>query len=80
MKACFEGDEGKELLREDLKFAQNLMIGASPTWLANNREIFSGIDAETVRKNYCSANPGLGGCENELSTVTGDAVSAGSCE
>ena len=50
---------------------------ASPTWLANNQVKFSGIDAETIKKNFCSANPGLDGCENTLSGDSG--APAGSC-
>ncbi|MBD3309592.1 hypothetical protein GF351_00045 [Candidatus Woesearchaeota archaeon] len=78
IKLCFEGDEGKTLLSENIKLAQSLGIGASPTWLANNKFQFSGIDAETVKQQYCKANPGLKGCENTLSSDTGG-VAAGSC-
>jgi predicted DsbA family dithiol-disulfide isomerase len=76
LKNCFEGEEGKELLRKSIKLTNELGIGASPTWLANNRVQFSGVDAETVRKNYCASNPDLEGCENTLSTT---ATPAGNC-
>jgi hypothetical protein len=78
IKACFEGAEGKKLLSENIKNANSLKIGASPTWLANNRYKFSGIDAETVKKSFCQYNTGLSGCSN---TLTGDAaaVPAGGC-
>ncbi len=79
LKACAEGDEGKGLLREDLKLAESLNIGASPTWLANNRVEFSGITADSVRQNYCANNPGLPGCEKVLSTDTGSVAAGGSC-
>ncbi len=66
IKSCFEG-EGKKLHENDIKIATALGIGASPTWLVNGRHKFSGIDAETIRKNVCEHNPGLKGCENTLS-------------
>lgn len=74
---CFNSEEGKELLSENAKLANELRIGASPTWMANNRYQFSGIDANTVKKNFCLYNPDLGkACENELSANTG---ASGTC-
>ena len=78
VEACFGGEEGKNLLREDIKIANGLGISASPTWLANNRYKFSGIDAETVKTNFCNYNEDLEGCKNTLSTDTGG-VASGSC-
>ena len=77
VQTCFEGDEGANLLREDIKIANSLGISASPTWLANNRYQFSGIDAETVKSNYCAYNEKLAGCENVLTSTS--AVPSGSC-
>jgi glutaredoxin len=77
VQRCFEGEEGKALLKEDIKIANSLGIGASPTWLANNRKTFSGIDAETVKTNFCESNPGLEGCEKTLSAGSG--APSGSC-
>jgi len=79
LRACSEGDEGKGLLREDLKLAEGLNVGASPTWLANNRFEFSGITADSVRQNYCAKNAGLPGCEKVLSTDTGGVAAGGGC-
>jgi glutaredoxin len=79
VSACFEGDEGANLLREDIKIANALGISASPTWMANNRYQFSGIDAETVKTNFCQYNQGVAGCENVLSTDTGGVPASGSC-
>ena len=76
VQGCFDGDQGNELLREDIKIANSLGIGASPTWLANNKYQFSGIDAETVKSNFCKYNEGLEGCENTLSSGSG---ASGSC-
>lgn len=68
IKRCFEGTEGKKLLSEDIKLANELDIGASPTWIANNKNKFSGIDAETIKINYCKSNPNLAGCGKTLSS------------
>jgi len=78
VQACFDGAEGKSLLREDIKIAEGLGIGASPTWLANNRYQFSGIDSETVKTEYCKYNTAQKGCEKTLSSDTGG-VAAGGC-
>lgn len=67
MRACSEGDEGKKLLAASFAQAQSVGIGASPTWLANNRYKFSGIDPETIKTNLCAHNKDLKGCENKLS-------------
>jgi hypothetical protein len=77
IKKCFEGEEGKKLLEESYKVSNGLGIGASPTWLANNKFKFSGIDAETIRKNLCDHNKDLKGCENKLSGQTGAPVQGG---
>lgn len=68
IKTCSEGDEGKELLSENIKLTNELSIGASPTWLTNNKYQFSGVDSETVKQNYCQYNTALAGCSNTLST------------
>lgn len=78
VQTCFDGDEGADLLREDIKIAESLGVSASPTWLANNKYTFSGIDAETVKQNFCIYNQGVEGCENTLSSDTGG-VASGSC-
>lgn len=79
VQACFDGDQGAELLREDIKIANSLGISASPTWLANNKYTFSGIDAETVKSNFCRYNQDTTGCENTLSTDTGNVAAGGTC-
>ena len=78
VQTCFDGDEGKNLFREDIKIANGLGIGASPTWLANNKFQFSGIDAENVKNSFCGYNSDVAGCENTLSSDTGG-VAAGTC-
>ncbi len=67
IRKCIESGEGKKLLAEDIQIAEGLGIGASPTWLANNKFKFSAIDAETVRKNICQHNKGMKNCDKTLS-------------
>ncbi len=67
MEKCVNGEEGKSLLRKDIQFAQALGFGGSPTWVANNKFKFSGIDAETIRRNLCQHNKGLKNCDKKLS-------------
>jgi len=75
--SCFNSEEGYKLLSEDIKLSNELQIGASPTWIANDRYQFSGIDANTIKTNVCKYNTDLGeACENELSTT---AAPAGAC-
>ncbi len=78
IKACVDGDEGKKMLIADLPLAKSLGISASPTWVANNKFKFSGIDAQTVQKNVCQHNPDFAGCKAQLSAPEKGAP-AGSC-
>ncbi|MBW2979078.1 hypothetical protein DRZ77_00080 [Candidatus Woesearchaeota archaeon] len=84
IKKCAEGDEGKKLLSEDIKIAQELKIGASPTFLVNNKYAISGVDestgrrtAEAIKQQFCQYNPNLKGCSKTLSTES--TASSGSC-
>src|ERR1700722_96578 len=70
IKKCSEGDEGKQLVARSFAESKALGIGASPTWLANNKFKFSGIDAQTIKSNLCSHNAKLAGCD---ATLTGQA-------
>ncbi|PIU10740.1 hypothetical protein COT27_01525 [Candidatus Kuenenbacteria bacterium CG08_land_8_20_14_0_20_37_23] len=74
--ACSTGTEGAGLLKENIKLANTIGIGASPTWMVNNRYQFNGIDAETIKTNFCQYN-NVAGCESVLSSQTN--VPAGSC-
>ncbi len=77
VQACFDGAEGKQLLRDDIKIADALGVSGSPTWLANNRYTFGGFDAAQVQGNFCQYNVGLAGCAN---TVVSDSTGpSGSC-
>ncbi len=78
IEKCATGEEGKKLLAESYRFSQSLGISGSPTWLANNRHKFSGLDPETVRRNLCQHNKDLKNCDKKLSTkVSGP---KGSCK
>jgi len=75
--SCFESEEGYDLLSADIQLGNQLQIGVSPTWIANDRYQFSGIDAETVRQNFCQYNPDLNeACAKELSDAS---IPAGAC-
>ena len=77
IEKCSTGPEGKALLTENVKLAKDLGIGASPTWLANNKNQFSGVAAEQIKKNFCAYNADLKGCAK---TLSGDAKGpAGGC-
>ncbi len=69
IRRCFEGSEGKKLLEEDIKTANSLGIGASPTWVVNGKHKFSALDAESIRRNFCDKNDSesLEGCKKSLS-------------
>jgi len=75
IKKCSESSEGKDLLRENLKLTNALGIGASPTWLANNKYQFSALDSETIKQNFCAYN-NVSGCEK---TLTKTNVPGGQC-
>jgi protein-disulfide isomerase len=65
IEKCFNGDEGKKLLAASFATTNAAGFGASPTWLANNKHQFSGIDPETVKSNICKHNK-LAGCDTKL--------------
>jgi len=79
IEKCINGSKGKELLSADIKIAESLDIGGSPTWMANNRYQFGGIDSETVKTNLCKYNAGLSGCDVKLNASTGGLAATGSC-
>jgi hypothetical protein len=66
LKKCAEGDDGKKLLEKSFAYSHDSGIQASPTWIVNNKFKFSGIDAETVKENFCAHNKAAG-CDAKLS-------------
>ncbi len=77
IESCANGDLGKTLLSENIKIAEELGIGGSPTWIANNRYQFGGITSAVVQSNVCKYNVDLEGCDETLSSES--AVPAGQC-
>ena len=71
-------NEGKKLLSDNIKLANDLKIGGSPTWLVNNRTTFNAIAAKDIQKNLCDKNPNLGGCKKEMKDAPAEAPQ-GSC-
>ncbi len=66
IKKCAEGDEGRQLVARSFADSKSTGMQASPTWLANNKFKFSGIDPETIKQNLCAHNK-LAGCDVKLS-------------
>ena len=77
--ACSQGDEGKQLLKDNMKLGNDLNVGASPTWLANNKYEFNAITAQDIKTNLCNHNSGLANCDKTLTGATGQAPAAGGC-
>ncbi|MBU1243116.1 thioredoxin domain-containing protein [Myxococcota bacterium] len=72
IEACFNGEEGKKLLEDSLLVAKMSKVGGSPTWIANGKNKFSGIDAETVKTEFCKYNDKVyaAECKNTLTKNT----------
>lgn len=77
IEKCATGEKGKKLHSEDIKIAKSLGIGASPTWLANNKFQFSGVAPEAIKKNFCAYNKDLAGCEKTLSGAAAQGPAGG---
>lgn len=67
IESCVNSKQGRKLLSTDIKIAKSMDVGASPSWVVNNKHMFSGIDPETIKTNFCKYNRGLKGCKNTLS-------------
>jgi hypothetical protein len=70
IQKCFDG-EGKALLRKSFEFANQMKIGASPTFLSNNRREFNAVDAATLQKQFCADNPSVDGCKRPIAAKQG---------
>ena len=80
IEKCSTGAEGKKLHSADIKLAQELKIGGSPTWLINNRTTFNAIAPKDIQKQICEKNPDLAGCKVEIKADNAKAAApAGSC-
>ncbi len=76
---CVTGWEWGKLLAEDIKIAQDLGIGASPTWMANNRYRFGGIDVNKIKSGFCKYNEEIEGCESDDVIDSGNSGGGVSC-
>ncbi len=76
IETCANGIEGSNLLEQNIKIAESLNIGASPTWIINNKYQGSGLDAESIKQLFCQYNPGTAGCDNVLSSDANAAAAA----
>lgn len=63
--------EGKELLKKSFQFAESLKIGASPTFLSNNRREFNAVDPASLQKQFCADNPDVKGCAQPIGAKQG---------
>ena len=79
INSCVENGEWGKLLEEDVKIAQGLGIGASPTWLANNKYQFGGINASDIQANFCKYNSDVAGCDTIIESTTPSAAGDPSC-
>jgi len=70
IEQCINSGEWAKLLEEDIKLAQELGIGASPTWLANNKNTFWGIHAQNIQEQFCEYNPNLEWCKTKIENAT----------
>ncbi|HKE15135.1 MAG TPA: DsbA family protein [Kofleriaceae bacterium] len=73
IQKCFDGD-GKKLVTESFAFAESLNIGASPTFVVNNKRDFNAITASQIQQEYCKDNPSLAACKD---TIAEPAMPAG---
>lgn len=75
---CMTGVEGPQLLTENIKKAEELGIGGSPTFLINNQYKMTGaLPADSLKELVCKANTGLEGCGNTL--TQNSAAPSGGC-
>jgi hypothetical protein len=79
IKACAEGEEGKNLISENFKSGQSLNIMGSPTFLINNKKTFNAVTAADIQFGICGMNKNLKGCAATLSNLTASGVPGGSC-
>ena len=71
IRRCSEGPEGAKLLEASFKSSEVAGIGASPTFVINNKFKKGGAtDAATVKRFICAHNPNLKGCANVPAPVS----------
>ena len=68
IQKCFDA-EGKDLLKKSFELATSLKIGASPTFLSNNRRQFNAIDPAQMQQQFCTDNPSVAGCKTPIASA-----------
>jgi hypothetical protein len=58
-------------LKKSFQFAETLNIGASPTFLSNNRREFNAVDAASLQQQFCTDNPSVDGCKKPIQAKQG---------
>jgi hypothetical protein len=76
IQKCFDGN-GKQLVTQSFAFAESLKIGASPTFIVNNKRDFNAITASQIQQEYCKDNPSLAACKD---TIAEPAAPAGQAQ
>lgn len=71
IEKCSTGPEGIKLFSENIKIANELGIGASPTWIINNNKKESGVVAKDIQAKICKHNPDLKGCKVTIAAAKG---------
>ncbi|MBI4918220.1 MAG: DsbA family protein [Acidobacteria bacterium] len=67
LETCSTGDQGRQLLREDIALGRTLGFNSSPTWLVDNKRQAGGADPRTIQQAICQGNPQFQGCNAQLS-------------
>ena len=78
IRECSTGEEGKLLLKENIKLTDELGIGSSPTIMLNNNTLFSTIYADYMKQVVCAYNARMEGCNKTLSGA-GATTPSGGC-
>ncbi len=79
IKTCSESAEGRTLLKENIKRADELQIGASPTFLVNSVEYQGARTPEAYKQFICCGSAAeIAECTEKLSTTTATQT-AGNC-
>jgi len=68
IKTCYQGNEGKGLLSENIKTTNELGIGSSPTIIINGEKYTGSRTASAIQSYICSIDSALEGCSVQLGT------------
>ena len=77
IRKCSEGDEGRKLLAASFAYAKKNEVQGSPTWRANGKFEFQGIDPQALYVNFCAHNAELKGCKKPMAGVSEGAMRPG---